>query len=77
MCMAVPSRVVAIDGTVATVEAFGQQRQTSLMLLAEDVAIGDYLILGAGGNFAAEKVPQEAALEALAYLSQVLADGQA
>lgn len=77
MCMAVPSRIVAIDGTVATVEAFGRQRQTSLMLLTDDVAVGDYLILGAGGNFAAEVVPEEAALEALAYLTQVLADGQA
>lgn len=77
MCMAVPSRIVAIDGAVATVEAFGQTRQTSLMLLAEEVAVGDYVILGAGGNFAAEKVPEAAAHEALAYLSQVLADGQA
>ena len=77
MCMAVPSRIVAIDGGVATVEAFGRQRQTSLMLLAEEVAVGDYVVLGAGGNFAAEVVPEDQALEALAYLSQVLADGQA
>jgi hydrogenase expression/formation protein HypC len=75
--MAVPSRIVAIDGHVATVEAFGRQRQTSLMLMTEEVAVGDYVILGAGGNFAAEKVPEAAAQEALAYLSQVLADGQA
>ncbi|HSV28655.1 MAG TPA: HypC/HybG/HupF family hydrogenase formation chaperone [Candidatus Omnitrophota bacterium] len=76
MCMAVPSKVVAIDGFVATVEAFGEQRQTSLLML-DDVAVGDYVILGAGGNFAAEKVPEEAALVALEYLSQVLADGLA
>lgn len=77
MCMAVPSRIVAIDGTNATVEAFGTQRQTSLMLLADEVMVGDYVILGAGGNFAAEVVPEEMAQEALAYLAQVLADGQA
>lgn len=77
MCMAVPSRVVAVDGQTATVEAFGQTRQTSLMMLDEAVAVGDYLILGAGGNFAAEKVPEETALVAIAYLSQVLADGLA
>jgi len=75
--MAVPSRIVAIENGVATVEAFGRQRQTSLMLLAEEVAVGDYVVLGAGGNFAAEVVPEDQALEALAYLSQVLADGQA
>lgn len=77
MCMAVPSRVIAIDGFTATVEAFGVERQTSLMLLGEEVSVGDYIILGAGGNFAAEKVPEDAALEALDYLSQVLADGKA
>ena len=77
MCMAVPSRVVALDGQTATVEAFGQTRQTSLLMLEEDVAVGDYLILGAGGNFAAEKVPEETALAAIEYLSQVLADGLA
>lgn len=77
MCMAVPSRIVAIDGGTATVEAFGEQRQTSLMLLDEEVAVGDYVLLGAGGNFAAEKMPEETALEALSYLSQVLADGLA
>ncbi len=77
MCMAVPSRIVAIDGGTATVEAFGETRTTSLMLLDEPVAVGDYLILGAGGNFAAEKVAPEAAAEALAYLSEVLASGQA
>lgn len=77
MCMAVPSRIVAIDGGTATVEAFGRQRQTSLMLLADEVAVGDYVVLGAGGNFAAEVVPEAQALEALAYLAQVLADGQA
>ena len=77
MCMAVPSRVVAVDGQMATVEAFGQTRQTSLLLLEEEVAVGDYLLLAAGGTFAAEKVPAETALAAIDYLSQVLADGLA
>jgi hydrogenase expression/formation protein HypC len=77
MCMAVPSRIVAIDGDFATVEAFGITRGCSLMLLPEPVAIGDYVILGAGGSFAAERIPEEAARVALDYLSQVLASGQA
>ncbi|MGE5503136.1 MAG: HypC/HybG/HupF family hydrogenase formation chaperone [Actinomycetota bacterium] len=77
MCMAVPSRIVAITDGVATVEAFGVTRTTSLMLLADEVAVGDYVILGAGGNFAAEKVEPERAEEALAFLAQVLADGRA
>jgi len=77
MCMAVPSRIVAIDGEFATVEAFGVTRTCSLMLLAEPVAVGDYLVLGAGGSFAAEKVPEETALAALEYLAEVLEAGHA
>ncbi len=77
MCMAVPSRIIAIDQGVATVEAFGTLRTTSLMLLGDEVAVGDYVILGAGGNFAAEKVEPDVAAEALAYLADVLASGLA
>lgn len=75
--MAVPSRITAIDNGVATVEAFGETRTTSLMLLADEVAVGDYVILGPGGTFAAEKLDPEMAAEALAYLSEVLATGRA
>jgi hydrogenase expression/formation protein HypC len=75
--MAVPSRIVAIGNGMATVEAFGVTRTTSLMMLEDEVAVGDYLILGAGGNFASERLEPEAAEQALAYLAQVLADGQA
>ena len=77
MCMAVPSRIIAIDRGMATVEAFGTVRTTSLILLGDEVTVGDYVILGAGGNFAAEKVEPEVAAEALAYLAEVLAAGQA
>jgi hydrogenase expression/formation protein HypC len=75
--MSVPSRVIAIDGEFATVEAFGVTRTCSLMLLAEPVAIGDYLVLGAGGGFAADIVPEETALAALSYLAEVLEAGEA
>jgi hydrogenase expression/formation protein HypC len=75
--MAVPSRILAIDNGVATVEAFGITRTTSLMLLNDEVAVGDFVILGAGGNFAAERLDPAAAEESLAFLAQVLADGKA
>jgi len=75
--MAVPSRVIAIEGGFATVEAFGVTRTCNLMLLSDPVGIGDYLILGAGGGFAAAKVAAADALVALEYLEEVLADGRA
>jgi hydrogenase expression/formation protein HypC len=75
--MAVPSRIIAIDNGIATVEAFGETRATSLIMLDGEVTVGDYVILGPGGSFAAEKVDPELAVEALAYLAEVLATGRA
>jgi hydrogenase expression/formation protein HypC len=72
MCLAVPSRIVALNGLLATVEAFGERREVSLMLLAEEVEIGDYLIIQAGG-FAHQRVEPEAAEATLRLLSEVLA----
>jgi hydrogenase expression/formation protein HypC len=75
--MAVPSRILAIANGMATVESLGLTRQTSLMMLDGEAAVGDWVILGAGGNFAAEVIPEELALAALDYLTEVLANGQA
>lgn len=74
MCLSAPSRVVEIrDGTAVT-ECFGQVREASLLLLNEDVAVGDYLLIQAGG-FAFERVEPARAEEALALMAELLADG--
>jgi hydrogenase expression/formation protein HypC len=74
MCMAIPSRVVALSGEMATVECFGEQRDVSLMLMDGPLALGDYVLVQAGG-FAYERVTPTAALEALDLLGAVI--GQA
>jgi hydrogenase expression/formation protein HypC len=74
MCLAVPSRVVALDGLMATVVAYGEQRQVSLMLLNEDVALGDYLLIQAGG-FAFERVDAARAEESLRLMDELMAQG--
>ncbi|MFZ5512871.1 MAG: HypC/HybG/HupF family hydrogenase formation chaperone [Pseudomonadota bacterium] len=71
MCLAIPSRVIELDGLSARVECFGWQRQVNLMLMHEDVALGDYLLVQAGG-FAYEKVEEGRALEALALMAEVI-----
>jgi hydrogenase expression/formation protein HypC len=71
--MAIPSRIIAIDGDMAQVECFGIERRVSLMLMNEPVAVGDYLTIQSGA-FAVEKVPLEQAEEALAYFAQVIDD---
>ena len=74
--MAIPSKVIAIDGMTATVECFGQQREASLLLMNESVALGDFLLLQAGG-FAFEKIDPQQAEKSLEYLAQVLAEDAA
>ncbi len=71
MCMAIPSRIVAMDGLMATVECFGETRDVSMMLLIDEVALGDYVLVKAG-NFAFEKVDEERAKEALLLMADIL-----
>ena len=60
MCLAVPAKVTAIEGSLATVEVRGVRRQASLMLLPE-AAIGDYVLVHAG--FAMQVVTGDDAAE--------------
>ena len=74
MCMAAPSRVIEVrDGTAVT-ECFGQTREVSLLLLDEGVAVGDYLLIQAGG-FAFERVEIARAEEALALMQELMSQG--
>ena len=74
MCLAVPSKVIAIDGDMATVEAFGETRQVSLLLMPEEVSLGDYLLIQAGG-FAFERVEAERAEESLRLMRELMEQG--
>ena len=47
MCLAIPMKIVAIDGVVATTEVDGVTRQARLDLLPE-AGLGDYVLVHAG-----------------------------
>jgi len=74
MCLAAPARVIEVRDGVAVAESFGQIREVSLLLLDEEVVVGDYLLIQAGG-FAFEKVECERAEEALALMKELMAQG--
>lgn len=74
MCLAAPSRVIEVRAGIAVTESFGQIREVSLLLLDEEVGVGDYLLIQAGG-FAFEKVECERAEEALALMQELMAQG--
>jgi hydrogenase expression/formation protein HypC len=71
VCLAVPSKVIELDGDMATVEAFGETRQVSLLLMPEEVSLGDYLLIQAGG-FAFERVDVERAEDSLRAMRELM-----
>ncbi len=72
MCLAVPMKIVAIDGPVAQVEEAGVRREARIDFL-EDAAIGDYVIVHAG--VAIQKMSPEEAAETL-RLMELLIDAE-
>lgn len=70
MCLAVPAKIIEMDGTgMGVVDMEGTRRAVSL-LLQEDAKLGDYVIVHAG--FAIHKIDEEEALESLRILRQTL-----
>jgi hydrogenase expression/formation protein HypC len=76
MCLAIPSKVLAIDGFMARVDTAGTEREVNLMLMHEDVAVGDYVLIQ-HGSFAYERVEAERAAEALALMQEIMSQGEA
>ena len=76
MCLAIPSRILEIDDQIAVVDTAGERRKVSLILMHEDVAVGDYVLIQ-HGQFAYERVDAERAREALALMEEVFAQGPA
>lgn len=69
MCLGVPMKIISIDGTDAVAEIDGVRRDASLMLLDEDIAVGDYVIVHAG--FAISKLDEAEALETLEIMREI------
>lgn len=70
MCLAIPSKITQINNNMATIDVDGVQREASLLLL-EDAAVGDYVIVHAG--FAIQKIDEAAAMETLKLLKEAAA----
>jgi len=65
MCLAIPAKVISVNGTSALVTIEDVEYTASLLLL-DDVNPGDYIMLHAG--FAIQKVDAEEAAETLQLL---------
>lgn len=72
MCVGVPMQVVSIDGDAIVAEVDGVRRSASLMMLADEVKVGDFLIIHAG--FAISKLDEAEARETLQMMREVFSE---
>ena len=68
MCLAVPLKLIEINGNNAVGESMGMQRKLRVDFIPEP-KIGDYVIVHAG--FAIERLPEAQALEDIAAWEEI------
>ncbi|MGL2460534.1 HypC/HybG/HupF family hydrogenase formation chaperone [Helicobacter pylori] len=71
MCLAIPSRIIAINDNVAILETLGVQREASLDLMGESVKVGDYVLLHIG--YVMSKIDEKEALESIELYQEMIA----
>lgn len=70
MCLAVPSKIVELKDAIATIDVHGVRRDVSILLLPEDVSVGDYVLVHAG--FAIQKIDKEAGDDAMRLINELI-----
>lgn len=70
MCLGVPGRIVAVTGSVATVDFWGVQRQVRLDVVDQPVQPGDYILNHVG--YAIRRIPSEEIGATLALYEELL-----
>jgi len=69
MCLGVPMKIISREEDTIVAEVDGVQKEASVMLLGEDVSVGDYVIVHAG--FAISKLDEEYAEETLRLMKEI------
>lgn len=70
MCLAVPAKVMVINGEEAILDYGGVKRTANISMLS-DVNVGDYVLVHVG--YAISKLDEEEALETLKLWDEMLA----
>ena len=68
MCLALPMRITAVDGAMATIVAEGLEQRCSVMLVPQ-AKVGDYVLVHAG--FALNQVVETEAHETIELLREI------
>ncbi|MBW2987728.1 HypC/HybG/HupF family hydrogenase formation chaperone [Candidatus Woesearchaeota archaeon] len=61
MCLAIPGKIIKIEGETATIEYPGETREA--MLIEDNFNVGDYVFVSE--KIVIEKIPEEEALASL------------
>jgi hydrogenase expression/formation protein HypC len=72
MCLAVPGKVIEVDGMVATVDFWGVRRQVRLEIVDQPVSPGDYVLNHVG--FAIRRIPEEEIAATLDLFEELLGE---
>lgn len=70
MCLGVPMQVVELHEDLVVAEVDGVRREASLLMLADPVKLGDYVIVHAG--FAISRLDAAEAEETLQLMREIL-----
>ncbi len=70
MCLAVPAKVIELNGDNAIVDLDGTRKETSTLLL-DEVAVGDYVLIHVG--YALERIDPVEAAKTLKLFDQLRA----
>ena len=72
MCLGVPMKIVSKDGDTVVAEVDGVRKEASVMLLGEEVTVGDYVIVHAG--FAISRLDEAYATETIRLMREVFSE---
>jgi hydrogenase expression/formation protein HypC len=74
MCLGVPGKIVALEGSTAVADFRGVRRKIALDIVDEEVRVGDHVLVHVG--FAIRRIAPEDLAETLAFFDAMARDDQ-
>lgn len=69
MCLAIPMRVISVDGDTIVAEIDGVKREASLMIIDDEIRVGDFVVVHAG--FVISRLDEKEALITLELMREM------
>lgn len=72
MCLAIPSKIISIDQemSMGVIDTMGVTREANLMLVEEDVAVGDWVLVHVG--LAISRIDEQEAQKTLEMYQDII-----